>query len=488
MKFFTTDRIIMLCLLAILGLAIIASQNRLGEGYSNRRTRWVEYMERVEPIVKQINYFNGKNTELINQITKEKCVDWQKQPDSYIKDCEYVTDYARSGPIGSDDRPATREMAVYQGKPPPISDAKAADLIDRLTKSEIINERFKKTAPEIQSDIDAIQIELINTVGKEIYDAEIPKLTESLKSTDIISSDKTQLLDDIAFFSKIKDISPEKSKELYSKVWALANEDSTSIAGIQSMIDGIEIPDYKLKIQILRETEYFRGTKDLSEPKVAEIYAKLYADHTTIGLNKILSDYLGTIPDYTNKVTGIAASRKFVDIAYNANVPDVTYHESAEDIRARDKTVSVPVKDASGNVINLPWDQAVTTTPRYNDPGYFRFSPSPYVPNYEDSIYLSRLTQYDDKSAQVVDYAGRLPPPAGGFCAANKNNTIEIETQCGKIGKDACASTSCCVLLGGSKCVAGNEAGPTMKANYSDISVLNRDYYYYQGKCYGNCP
>jgi hypothetical protein len=150
--------------------------------------------------------------------------------------------------------------------------------------------------------------------------------------------------------------------------------------------------------------------------------------------------------------------------------------------------MSVPVKDASGNTINLPWDQAVTTTPRYNDPGYFRFSPSPYVPNYEDSIYLSRLTQYDDKSAQVVDYAGRVPPPAGGFCAANKNNTIEIETQCGKIEKDACASTSCCVLLGGSKCVAGNEAGPTMKANYSDISVLNRDYYYYQGKCYGNCP
>lgn len=476
MKFFTTDRIIMLCLLAILGLAIIASQNRLGEGYSNRRTRWVEYMERVEPIVKQINYFNGKNTKLINKNTKQEC-----KITEATMDCIYAVGYD-----APEDGPKLTQMAVYQGTR--ISDAKAADLIDRLTKSEIINERFKKTAPEIQSDIDAIQIELINTVGKEIYDAEIPKLTESLKSTDIISSDKTQLLDDIAFFSKIKDISSDKSKELYAKVWALANEDSTSIAGIQSMIDGIEIPDYKLKIQILRETEYFRGTKDLSEPKVAEIYAKLYADHTTIGLNKILSDYLGTIPDYTTKTAGMTTSKKTFDTSYNANVPDVTYHESAEDIRARDKTVSVPVKDASGNVINLPWDQAVTTTPRYNDPGYFRFSPSPYVPNYEDSIYLSRLTQYDDKSAQVVDYAGRVPPPAGGFCAANKNNTIEIETQCGKIGKDACASTSCCVLLGGSKCVAGNEAGPTMKANYSDISVLNRDYYYYQGKCYGNCP
>jgi len=44
------------------------------------------------------------------------------------------------------------------------------------------------------------------------------------------------------------------------------------------------------------------------------------------------------------------------------------------------------------------------------------------------------------------------------------------------------------VLLGGQKCVAGNENGPTMKANYSDFLVLNKDFYYYQGKCYGNCP
>ena len=486
MKFFTTDRIILLCLLAILGLAIIASQNQMGEGYSNRKTRWVEYMETVEPIVKQINYFNGKNTKLINQITKEECVDWQNQSDSYVKDCVYVTDYARSGPIGSDDRPATREMAVYQGTR--ISDAKATDLIDRLTKSEIINERFKKAQPEIEKEIDDIFNDLVNTVGKTTYDAELPKLAEMLRSADVINSDKTQLLDDIAFLSKLGDISSEKSKELYAKIWTLKKDDSATITSIQAMIEGIGIPDYTLKMKILRETEYFRGTKDLTEPKVAEIYTKLYADHSKTGLEKVLRDYLETIPDYATKAAGMATSKKNADVAYNANVPDVTYHESAEDIRARDKTVSVPVKDASGNVINLPWDQAVTTTPRYNDPGYFRFSPSPYVPNYEDSIYLSRLTRYDDKSAQVVDYASGLPPPAGGFCAANKNNTLETETQCGKIGKEACASTSCCVLLGGSKCVAGNEAGPTMKANYSDVSVLNRDYYYYQGKCYGNCP
>ena len=131
MKFFTMDRIIMLSLILILGLATIACRSRLGEGYENKRTRWVEYMETVEPLVKQINYFNGKNTKFINSKTKQECTDWQKQPDSYVKDCEYVTDYVRAG---------SREMAVYQGTR--ISDVKAAELVDRLTKPEIINERF----------------------------------------------------------------------------------------------------------------------------------------------------------------------------------------------------------------------------------------------------------------------------------------------------------------------------------------------------------
>ena len=473
MKFFTTDRIILLCLLAILGLAIIASQNGLGEGYRNKKTVWADYLRTVEPIVKQINYFNGKDTKLVDKTTRREC-----KITAATMDCIYVTEYV---PLGT-----KKLQAIAESKK--ISDAKTVELLDRLMKPEVVNLRLKKTEPEIQAEIDAVLNDLINIVGPTLYNEEIPKIMANWEESNGKDTDKTQLLDDIAFFSKIGDINPAKSSELYAKVWAMEKDDKTVVAEIQTIMAGIGIADYTLKMQIRREVEFFRTNADLSEPKVAEIYAKLYADHTTAGLYKVLNDYLKTIPDYANKVTGMATSKKNVDTAYNANVPDVTYHESAEDIRARDKTVSVPVKDASGNVVNLPWDQAVTTTPRYNDPGYFRFSPSPYVPNYEDSIYLSRLTQYNDNNTQITDYATGLPPSAGGFCAANKNNTIEIETQCGKIGKDACASTSCCVLLGGSKCVAGNEAGPTMKANYSDVSVLNRDYYYYQGKCYGNCP
>jgi hypothetical protein len=482
MKFFTTDKIILLSLIAIIGLAIIICQNRVDEGYDNRRTRWVKYMEKVDPIIRQINYFSGNKTKLVSKATKREC-----KISDVDMDCIYVTNYVRSG---------VKEISMYEGVT--ISEAQSKDLIDELTKPEIVNARLKKTQPVIDDEINAVLNKLIEIVGRYTYNTEIPKLLKSTEVTDVKNTDKTQLLDDIAFFSKLGDITPAKASELYTKIWTLTDKDGPTVDSITYELKGLVKNDYELKISIRREIEYFRTNRDsftekmdLSEPKVAEIYAKLYLKPDTAGLHKIANDYLNdtTIRDYAAKKKQMETSEKKTDVAYNANVVDVTYHESADDIRARDGTNPVPIKDANGEIIgSLPWDMAVKTTPRYNESSYFRFSPSPYVPNYEDSIYLSRLTRYDDKSAQVTDYGSSLPPPAGGFCEANKNNSIELETQCGKIGKDACASTSCCVLLGGSKCVAGNESGPTMKANYSDVNVMNRDYYFYQGKCYGNCP
>jgi len=54
------------------------------------------------------------------------------------------------------------------------------------------------------------------------------------------------------------------------------------------------------------------------------------------------------------------------------------------------------------------------------------------------------------------------------------------------------------VLIGGSgdgpaggpaagRCVAGGENGPVMTSYYTDPTIMHRDRYYYQGKCYGNC-
>jgi len=119
----------------------------------------------------------------------------------------------------------------------------------------------------------------------------------------------------------------------------------------------------------------------------------------------------------------------------------------------------------------------------YNEPGYFRFGPSNYVPDYADSVYLSRLTGLS-YAMPVTDTGSQL----SGFCAFNKSNPGQTEIECNKMDKNTCASTSCCVLLGGSKCMSGNESGPTMKSNFGDVYIKNKDHYYHQGKCYGNCP
>jgi hypothetical protein len=62
-----------------------------------------------------------------------------------------------------------------------------------------------------------------------------------------------------------------------------------------------------------------------------------------------------------------------------------------------------------------------------------------------------------------------------------QNDPQGLEEQCNKLDQNVCASTSCCVLLGSSKCVSGNQNGPIMKANYSDKFIGN---YLAQDECY----
>ena len=74
--------------------------------------------------------------------------------------------------------------------------------------------------------------------------------------------------------------------------------------------------------------------------------------------------------------------------------------------------------------------------------------------------------------------------PVSDFC---KSSSSSLKESCSKLTKKNCNSTSCCIMLNGEKCVAGNQDGPTFKTNSGeDITV---DYYYYQNKCYGDkCP
>jgi hypothetical protein len=201
-------------------------------------------------------------------------------------------------------------------------------------------------------------------------------------------------------------------------------------------------------------------------------------------INQMYSEFMKE-NDNDKKLDYIPSSN-IVQARYDKDNYNVVYHDTEKDIIQQSNkllnTVDyIRVKDQSGNLVELPWS-TVKGNVTYYEPGTFRYGPSNYVPNYEESVYLSKLTGLSYSSP--ID---NINPNVSGFCELNKINPYELEKNCNKLDTNSCASTSCCVLLGGSKCVSGNANGPIYKTNYSDIYVKNRDKYYYQGKCYGNC-
>lgn len=120
--------------------------------------------------------------------------------------------------------------------------------------------------------------------------------------------------------------------------------------------------------------------------------------------------------------------------------------------------------------------------PTYYEPGTYKFGSATYVPSYEDSVYLSKTTGQSSVST-YLDKATMM----GGACSYYKDHPDKLEEMCKSIDTNNCGAMSCCVLLGGAKCVSGNKSGPYNKLNYGDITVRDKDYYYHNGKCYGNC-
>jgi len=105
-----------------------------------------------------------------------------------------------------------------------------------------------------------------------------------------------------------------------------------------------------------------------------------------------------------------------------------------------------------------------------------------YVPTYEDSVYLTRSSLVSNAKPMYESNEA-----LSGFCSYANYDTSQKEIICNALEKEVCASAQCCVLLGGAKCVTGDEHGPTMKENYNDPKIAVKDYYFYDGKCFGNC-
>jgi len=185
--------------------------------------------------------------------------------------------------------------------------------------------------------------------------------------------------------------------------------------------------------------------------------------------------------DYRSFTNPVSNKEKDKEPKFDKDNLDIKYHEDPAKLpNAKDDLIGYTVQlDDNGNVDTVPYSEIKGKT-LYNQPGNSRFGPSSYVPNYEETVFLSKLTNETYFQNVELEDSGSL-----GFC---KNKSLDdVEKKCNSLDNQTCASTDCCVLFGGAKCVAGNSRGPSKQSNYNDFLVKNRDYYYYKGKCYGSC-
>jgi hypothetical protein len=191
--------------------------------------------------------------------------------------------------------------------------------------------------------------------------------------------------------------------------------------------------------------------------------------------------YTGAVNSYDTNVVDSSQNGIVANTNYDSNNYNVQYHDdpTTSDQDPLSPSTGTWVND-NGKAVYVDWQnnpQYVT----YYTSGAYPYGATSYVPTYEESVYLSKST-----GQSTVGTAYPSASTLKGFCQ-NVTQPGLIEQQCGSLTADQCASTDCCVLLGGNKCVGGNERGPTFQANYSDPLVLNRDVYYYKGNCFGNC-
>lgn len=207
--------------------------------------------------------------------------------------------------------------------------------------------------------------------------------------------------------------------------------------------------------------------------------------------DQIYSNYVNSLSgNSVSSNSSITQNTNFSNTKYDNDISklmNIEYHPSEDIIRAQEggdtssQLNNTWIMDNSGNRILYP-NTNVQGSITYYTPGSYPFGTANYVPRYDDAIYLSQSTGLDT-SMPLKNTAEMMR----GFCSYHQFNVPKIEENCRSLDKNACASTSCCVLLGGASCVAGNETGPIHTSHYGDVYVRNKDFYYYQSKCYGNC-
>lgn len=172
-----------------------------------------------------------------------------------------------------------------------------------------------------------------------------------------------------------------------------------------TMIDFSGNPE---KVLYYYDNSYISETQYYENQYIPENYpSKLPSEVYYVDPSKTLLSFLqyGEIADEkkgygktTNKEMNLSAGKfnhltsHYRDISNNY---DAEFHDSAEDIVKQNKMYDLGfdetrVIDQCGNMVSLPKTTSQSSVTYYR-PGEFPFGASKYIPNYEDSVYLSSI-------------------------------------------------------------------------------------------------
>jgi hypothetical protein len=113
-----------------------------------------------------------------------------------------------------------------------------------------------------------------------------------------------------------------------------------------------------------------------------------------------------------------------------------------------------------------------------------------------NSVGLNLNEQTNKKLLQVVTIEGLTNTPDtsiiinknDAFCESYRGSGGALDDACGKLTRNNCNSTSCCVWTSENKCTAGRQGGPIFNSDAKG-KTKNLDYYFFENKCYGpKCP
>ena len=106
---------------------------------------------------------------------------------------------------------------------------------------------------------------------------------------------------------------------------------------------------------------------------------------------------------------------------------------------------------------------------------------------YENMENMDDVEDVDEASNEVDDLKS-------DSCDSLSSDPAAVEKYCSTLNPELCKYKKCCILGSNksgekdtTKCVVGDSTGPTYQSDDNGNEV-NFDYYYYENKCYGNCP